>query len=603
MKTDKVRIIPSGREFAVNPSISLLANLQKHGLFLESACGGKGTCGKCRVRFMKRAPAASESDERYLAAGEMKQGWRLACQAEVGGEIEIFVPPTSAETRATILTKGRAVEKEVDPEAKKHFLEMRPQTLNRPIGDADLLLKKLGMEDVQISLLALRELPGVLRSSDYRVTVTVVGGEITKVEPGNTTPKNFGLAIDMGTSTLVASLIDLNSGAEKGVSASLNPQRAFGADVISRIQYCRENKDGVQALRDALRKKLSQMVEEVCEEAGIQQSDISEAVAVGNPTMHHIFLGLDPSQIGVMPYAPVISRRVVFRAMEASLDAIGRYPVCTPPNLSGFVGSDIVGGIISQGLLDSDEIQLLIDLGTNAEIVLGNRERLLISNAAAGPAFEGAKIECGMIALDGAINKVWFDEEDVRFSVIGDVEAQGICGSGLVDAVATLLDLGILDATGKTSDLSGLPRALSEKIRKRLNRAAKEKRFFLSDGIYISQKDVRELQAAKAAVAAGIEILMKKKGIGAQQIARVMIAGAFGSYVNPVSARRIGLIPNLALDRVISVGNSALEGAKMYLLSRRVRELADRIDRIAELHELSVEKDFKEAFVSKMPFG
>ena len=603
MKTHRVKITPSGREFLADPSLTLLENLQKEGFSVESVCGGKGTCGKCHVRFVKGTPLPTESDTRHLSPKEIEEGWRLACQVKPEDEVEIFLPPPSAEIPATILAAGRSVRKEIDPEAKKFFLQMEPQKLERPIGDADLILEKLGMGDVRIGVHHIADLPHVIRKAEYRLTVTVVGGEITKIEPGDTTKKNFGLAIDIGTSTLVVCLLDLNTGEEKGVSAAFNPQRDFGADVISRIQQCRESHTGVPAMWLALMGKLSTMVKEVCKEAGVKQSDISEAVAVGNPTMQHIFLGVDPSYIGEMPYAPAICRKVRFRPIKGFGVDIGSYPVQTPPNLSGFIGSDIVGGILSQGLLDSKEIQLLVDLGTNAEIVLGNKNRLLVSNAAAGPAFEGAKIECGMIGLKGAIDKVWFDEEDVRYSAIGGGKPIGICGSGLVDAIASLLDRGILDETGKMANPSALPVGLPEKIRKRLKKEGREKKFFLMNKVYISQKDVRQVQAAKAAVAAGIHILTRKLDIETKQIARVLIAGAFGSYVNPKSARRIGLIPDVPLEKVISVGNSALEGAKMYLLSRRVRKMADEIHKIVELHELSAEKDFMQDFVSQMPFG
>ena len=621
MKTIKAIIRPSGIELPIESSLTLLENLQKQGIFIESNCGGKGTCGKCRVRFIKGATPPSESDNRHLSEQEIAEGWRLACQAKVSEECEVFVPPGSREEQAPILCAGRAGRIEIDPETRKIFLELQPQTLEHPIGDVDLIVEALGMGNLHIDPESLDELSHLLRRAKHRVTVTVAHGEISKVESGNTTARNFGLAIDIGTSTLVVSLIDLNSGEEKAVSARLNPQRQFGADVISRIQFCRENPGGFFELWRVLMEKLSQMVREVSRKAGVKLSDISEAIVVGNPTMQHLFLCVSPCYIGESPYAPVISRKVRLQSSAALGPSLGRFPAQTPPNLSGFIGSDIVGGIISQGLLESDEIQLLIDLGTNAEIVLGNKNRLLACNAAAGPAFEGAKIECGMIALKGAIDRVWFDEEDVeaassrlktrqdaastedvRVHVIGDATPKGICGSGLVDAVACVLDLGILEPSGKMASPAALPETLSPKIQKRLTQEGKETRFHLSTKVYVSQQDIRQLQVAKAAVAAGIEILTRKTGIQTSQIARVMIAGAFGSYVNPASAKRIGLLPQIPLDRVISVGNSALEGAKMYLLSRRVRDVADRIRDIVELHELSAEKDFRDVFVSKIPF-
>jgi len=621
LKTIKATIRPSGIELPIESSLTLLENLQKQGIFVESVCGGKGTCGKCRVRFIKGATPPSESDNRHLSEQEIAEGWRLACQAKVTEECEVFVPPGSHEEQAPILCAGRAGRIEIDPETRKIFLELQPQTLEHPIGDVDLIIEALGMGDLRIDPEGLDELSHLLRRAQHRVTVTVAHGEISKVESGDTTARNFGLAIDIGTSTLVVSLINLSTGEEKGVSARLNPQRQFGADVISRIQFCRENPGGIFQLWHVLMEELSQMVREVSRKAGVKLSDISEAIVVGNPTMQHLFLCIDPCYIGESPYAPVISRKVRLQSSAGLGPSLGPFPAQTPPNLSGFVGSDIVGGIISQELLESDENQLLIDLGTNAEIVLGNKNRLLACNAAAGPAFEGAKIECGMIALKGAIDRVWFDEEDVeaassrlktrqdaastedvRVHVIGDATPKGICGSGLVDAVACLLDLGILEPSGKMASPAALPETLSPKIQKRLTQEGKEIRFHFSTKVYVSQQDVRQLQVAKAAVAAGIEILTKKMGVETKQIQRVMIAGAFGSYVNPVSARRIGLIPNLPLDRVVSVGNSALEGAKMYLLSRRVRDVADRIRDIVELHELSADDDFKDVFVSKIPF-
>lgn len=630
MKTIKATIRPSGIELPIEPSLTLLENLQKQGIFVESVCGGKGTCGKCRVRFIKGAPLPLDSDSRHLSEQEVAEGWRLACQAKVREDCEVFVPPGSREEHAPILSAGRAGRIEIDPETRKIFLELQPQTLERPIGDFDLVTEALGMGDLRMDPESLTEFPHLLRRAQHRVTVTVAHGEISKIEAGNTAAKNFGLAIDVGTSTLVASLIDLNSGEEKAVSARLNPQRQFGADVISRIQFCRENPGGFFELWRVVMEKLSQMVNVVSREAHVKLSDISEAIVVGNPTMQHLFLCINPCYIGELPYAPVITRKVRLPSLATLGPSLGPFPAQTPPNLSGFIGSDIVGGILSQGLLESDEIQLLIDLGTNAEIVLGNRERLLACNAAAGPAFEGAKIECGMIALKGAIDRVSvvtqasrlpFHEEkveaassparagqdaasteDVRVHVIGDAPPKGICGSGLVDAVACLLDLGILDSSGKMAAPEALPETLSPRIAKRVKKEGKELRFLFPTKVYVSQRDVRELQAAKAAVAAGIEILTKKMGIETNQIQRVMIAGAFGSFVNPVSAKRIGLIPDVPLDRVISVGNSALEGAKMYLLSRRVRDVADRIRDIVELHELSADDDFKDVFVSKIPF-
>ncbi len=605
MRRYSITISPSGRVIRADPAISLLDNLRKNDIDVESSCGGTGVCGKCKVRFVNGDVPVSDSDKNLLSENEIANGWRLTCTAEVDSDVTICVSEsgriTSEGKTNAILTKGFQAGFILQPNVIKRYLELTPPVVEKPTGDAELIKHALS-EDLHatITCSSLEHLPRLMREADFKVTATVWGGRIIRVEKGDTTRRNFGIAFDIGTTTVVGALMDLTTGEQLAVEPAFNPQRKYGDDVISRIQYCRSDANGVHELKAILHKCLDEIIGKLCEKAKVDLGEINEIVAVGNPTMTHLFLGLDPSFIGELPYAPVTDDAVIIGpdCRSFPLDI----PVEVPINLSGFIGSDIVAGILSLDLARRQDISLFVDIGTNAEIVLAGRGKLLLTNAAAGPAFEGARIKCGTRAIPGAIDRFSLDDGDVSYTTVDGVKASGICGSGLVDILAALLKLGIINASGRLLPPDELPPNLPKKIRKRIRTKNKKVAFFITEKIYVTEKDVREVQNAKAAVAAGIKILEKRMGINHDEVDHIFIAGGFGNYVNPVSAATIGLIPGTPIDKIAGVGNSALEGAKMYLLSTVVRSDSKAIRDHIELYELSAAPEFMDTYAEQMQF-
>mgnify|MGYP005848285491 CR=1 FL=1 len=605
MKHYSITIEPSNRQIFADPEISFIENLRRNGVYLETSCGGIGTCGKCKVRFIKGRVPVSSSDENLLSETEIAEGWRLACQAVVKTDVTISVPHKHHRSKNgiinNILTGGYRAGYIINPNVKKHYLELKRQTVEKPTGDAELITQALASEmRATLSCCILDYLPRLLREADYKITATVWGDRVIRIEKGDTSKRNFGIAFDIGTTTVVGALMDLNTGQQIAVEPIFNPQRKYGDDVISRIQHCRANKHGVQDLKTTIHKGIEEIIYKLCERTNVRLHEINEIVAVGNPTMAHLFLGLDPSFIGELPYAPVTD------------DAVRVPPDCkalpfntaveVPVNLSGFIGSDIVAGILSLDLIRRKDISLFIDIGTNAEIVLAGKGKLLLTNAAAGPAFEGARIECGTRAIPGAIDRFKLDGDDVSYTTVDHVEANGICGSGLVDILATLLKIGVVDMTGRLLPHNELPENIPPKIRSRVKSRKGKTVFHISDGVYVSEGDIRQVQNAKAAVAAGILIIEKRMGITHEQVDRIFIAGGFGNYVDPASAVAIGLLPKTPLEKITGIGNSALEGAKMYLLSTVVRNDSKAIRDHIELHELSAAPEFMDTYTSQMLF-
>jgi len=604
LKNIEVTIQPGHKRIVVDPALSILQSLRRHNIYIATDCGGNGTCGKCRVRFTKAAPEPTDQERKTLSGEELDQGFRLSCMSHFTPGCEIIIPPQESREIDTILTHGKPTRFKIDPAIRKIHLALSRQTIEQPISDSALILKHLdGGGRISFEPDVLYGLEEITRNSDFNVTVSVSDNRIVKVEPGDTADRNYGVAIDLGTTTLVAALMDLSTGAVVDLAPAFNPQRIFGADVISRIKFSRENKNGVRELNQVLLERLEDMISRMAKDHGLSLDDISEMVAVGNPTMQHLFLGLNPHFIGEMPYTPVVSQAVRMFRRGPFDSASWNFPIETPPNFSGFIGSDILAGIISGDMVNTDELQLFIDIGTNAEIVLGNRDQLFVSNCAAGPAFEGAKIECGMSGVSGAIDTLGTGDGDILYNVIGGIEPRGICGSGLIDIMAMLLDTGLVDETGRFLNHDEMGPNVSDSLKQRIRYEQGNPKFIIAGEVYISQADIRNLQAAKAAIAAGIKILLKRYRVGQDKISRVIIAGAFGNYVDPVSAQRIGLIPRVPLEQVVSAGNTALEGAKMYLLSREVREFAARIPRIVQLYELATEPDFMTEYTDEMIFS
>ena len=455
-----------------------------------------------------------------------------------------------------------------------------------------------------------RVLGRVLRAADFKVTAVIVDDVLIDVQPGDTTARLYGIAFDLGTTTVVATLLDLTTGTPLAVASMLNKQQPFGADVITRISAIMMDPTALGTLARLAHETLAELTTEVCAQAGVDPAEVCEVAIAGNATMTHIALGIDPEPLGVAPFIMAARQLPEVLAADLGLPVHPRARAFMFPAFGAYVGGDITAGLIASGMDRDSRIRLFIDIGTNCEIVLGNRDWLLATAAPAGPAFEGAAIRCGMRAADGAIEVVSMTPDELELRVIGDAEPAGLCGSGLVDAVASLVSVGLLDCSGRfvpEEDAArlapGLAAAADHARQGAGVRAALAGRAGdVAQSIYLSQRDVRELQFAKAAIATGWSILLEEAGLEPGDIQQVLLAGSFGSYLSPASAIRLGLVPQLPVLRVVSAGNVAGEGAKMALLS--VRERAGALALLEEVRyvELSDRTDFNDAFVDQLQF-
>jgi uncharacterized 2Fe-2S/4Fe-4S cluster protein (DUF4445 family) len=603
-----LRFSPMGVETRVPPGVNLFDAASWNAVPIDSTCGGHGTCKKCKVQILEGDTPISSLDIRAFSPTELKDGWRLACRAIATTDLAVEVPPMVTRPKAATVGVGRQVI--LRPSLQKRYLELEEPTLEDQASDLERILREVDDLDLTISLDVLRDIGTTLRRSDFNVTAVISDDELIAVEPGDTTASRHGMAFDLGTTTVVATLLDLDTGTPVAVSSMLNKQQPFGADVITRISATMLDPDALGRLRDRAQETLAQLAQEVCEKGGIDPAAVYEVALAGNATMTQLVLGMDPEPLGVAPF--IMSTRS-FETLRASDLGLALHPRATAylfPALGAYVGGDIVAGILATGMTRDKRIRLFIDVGTNCEIVLGSAERVLTTAAPAGPAFEAAQIKCGMRAADGAIETIRIDNGELKVGVIGEVDAQGLCGSGLVDACAELAREGFIDESGRylTDEAA---RALSPSLAERLVMRGEERVFVLAwkgevgdvdDSVFLSQRDVRELQFAKAAIATGWKILVEELGVEVSDISQVLLAGSFGSYLSPASAVRIGLVPKLPVARIVAAGNVAGEGAKMVLLSAQERAQAMAVLEEVEYVELSGREDFQDMFVDLLKF-
>lgn len=605
----EIRFLPSETRTRAPEGTTIFNAANWAGLAIDSTCGGRGTCGKCKVQLLEGLAPIREADRKFLSPADLESGWRLSCRAILHSDCVVDVPRLMGNPKAALLGYGHHVI--LNPNVAKVYLELAEPDLEDQQSDLARVVTALDREGYQVrsSLSLWRTLPALLRSSNFRVTAVVVGDELIGLEPGDTRAACYGLAVDIGTTTVVAALVNLNTGAVEAVRSELNRQASFGADVISRVSHTMMEPGGLEELQARVLETLNDLVELLLTQTGLSRENIYESIVVGNATMLHLLLGIDPEPISVAPFIPAVSSPTTFRAAEIGLRLHPEARVSTLPHLGAYVGADIVAGILATDLTRNKDgrLRLLIDVGTNGEIVLGSINGTLATAAPAGPAFEGAQIRCGMRASEGAIEGVTITPAgDVILQVIGGAERPaGIAGSGLVDAVAEMYRAGIVDASGRMirpEDAEGkLPLPLVE----RLVTVDGVRAFLLSDAadnIVLTQQDIRALQFAKGSIAAGVAVLMQQMGVTASDLHEVLLAGSFGSYINPASARTIGLVPPVPVERVAAVGNSAGEGAKIALLSFREREAANRIPEFIEYVELSGRTEFNDIFTEVLAF-
>ncbi|MDH4205454.1 MAG: ASKHA domain-containing protein [Desulfobacteraceae bacterium] len=602
----KVIFKPLKQEAEVEPGTSLLNAAQKAGVSIASECGGMGRCGKCKLVVQKGVSSLSPREREYLTPDEIRQKIRLACRAAVKAPavVSLLALPSGKEH---ILEEGVHRSVSFRPFIKKYFLDIRPTDLKKekPLDKIveDFLLQQ-GIKNPVMAFSCLKALPSLIGKDSKGVTALVKDLEVLGFEAGDTSRQIFGLAVDIGTTTVVGYLFDLFQGNLIAVDSALNIQSALGSDVVSRIEYALNTPDGLDRLQNMVADTINHIIENLCSAGGISSGNIYGIVTVGNTSMHHLFLGISPKLLARSPYNPITGRVLWVRANVLKLKVSLMAQVICLPLVSGFIGSDTVGVVLATGLHRSQIPKMAIDIGTNGEIVLTDGKTMIACSCAAGPAFEGAQIQCGMRGVSGAIDRVEFSENSFRYHVIDESPPEGICGSGLVDAVAAMQKAGLVSGDGRLLSKEQAPQTSYSRM---LNRG-KYKEFVLSakdrfsgaKEVVITQKDIRELQLAKGAMMAGIRILLNTMGLQEEDVREVYLAGAFGNYLRAESAMAIGLLPVFKNARITQVGNAAGTGAKMALLSTRALNEALRIARRIKYVELAKIPEFQQQFMKGM---
>jgi uncharacterized 2Fe-2S/4Fe-4S cluster protein (DUF4445 family) len=601
MTEPSTTFISRGGRAQVAGEATFLELARRAGLYLPSLCGGRGKCAKCTCRPQGPVADATPLEHELLSEGELAAGIRLACQARPAGAVEIALDEE-------VLEKGGYTEVHVqpDPYVRKVYLELPVPAMHDDLADTERLARGLG-RPVRLALEEVRVLPALLRQAGFRVTATLwdhseAGEELLAIEAGDARGGCYGIAFDVGTTSVVGYLADLTTGREVGRASRLNGQQPWGADVLSRASYALETPSGVRDLQAAIVETLNQIVAECC--ASIDPRQVYYATVVGNSLMHHLLLGITPATIAASPYLAVTREPLQLRAADLGL-ALPSARIYCLPLIGAYVGADTLAVILATGMDEAEEIRLAVDLGTNGEMALGSRRRILACSAPAGPAFEGAAIRQGMRGAVGAIDRVRIGPETVRVWTIGDVPPKGICGSGLIDAVAQMLRAGLVEPGGRLLPRPTLEGRIAPALLDRLVSRERGWEFILSKEPYVAltQEDVRQLQLAKGTILCGVSILMEELGVAPEEIAGVSLAGAFGNFVDKRSAQDIGLLPpEIPAGRIQGVGNAAGQGSRMTLLSRAIRRRAEGLARRVDYFELSKHPHFEDIFMESMRF-
>ena len=625
-----VRVVftPSGRRGRFAKNTTVLEAARELGVDLDSVCGGRGICGRCQIELSEGSFAKHGIESRhdhlssfsrieadYAREQSLPDNRRLGCSSRLLGDVVIDVPPDSQVHRQVVRKRAEVHDMDINPLVRLCFIEVTEPNMHDPSGDLRRVREAIefewGLTDLVIDLTVVEELQTILRLGEWKVTVAVFDGhEVIAIWPGFK-DRVMGLAVDVGSTTIAAHLCDLASGNVLASSGMMNPQIRFGEDLMSRVSYVMMHPDGVVQMTDAVRSAICTLVDEVCLEAKVDAHDILDSTFVGNPVMHHLLLGLSPVELGVAPFALATDESVRLQASELDLSFHPGARAYTLPCIAGHVGADAAAMVLSEAPYLRDEVTLLVDVGTNAEIILGNRSRLLAASSPTGPAFEGAQISCGQRAAPGAIERVRINPETLepRFKVIGselwsdeigfeksiaNIGVTGICGSGIIEAVAEMFLAGLVQTNG----------VIDGNFASRSSRVVADARtwaYVLHRGdreIRVTQNDIRAIQLAKAALYAGIQLLMEHLGVSG--VDRIRLAGAFGAHIDVKYAMVLGLIPDCTLEHVTAAGNAAGTGARIALLDRNARQEIEREVRRIEKIETAIEPRFQEHFVAAM---
>lgn len=631
---------PSGARGKIPAGMHLRAAARSLGVEIESVCAENATCGKCRVLIEDGPRAGIESSVDHVSAmaaaedeflSKRTRTWqrfgldidrlRLSCQAEVCGDVAVFVPESSRGNRQIVRKSATERFIELRPTVRKYYVELEPATLEAPLGDVERLAAALvevmdrvhpdpdfvtpQPGDLVFDYPVLRSLAQTIRAGDWKVSVAVWNDrEVVDVRAGYH-DEAFGAAVDVGSTSIALYLCDLGSGEIVATESMMNPQTAFGDDIMSRMTYEMENEDGLESLHEAVVDSLNQLLKQARQERGLQPEDILELVVVGNTTMHHMFLNMPTEQLALAPYVPTLHQPLDIKARDLGLEINPAGNVHLLPIEASFVGADNMAVLIAEEPYNQDDELLIIDVGTNAELVLGNRERLLCTSTPTGPAFEGAHIEYGMRAAPGAIERIAIDPDTLEPTVEviqgeeADTQIKGICGSAIIDGVAEMFRTGIIDARGRFVEPAASPRVRAGDFGMEYVVATEEETSIGRD-IPITTQDVRQIQLAKAALYTAAQILLREADL--EKPDKIILAGAFGSHIDTVKALILGMIPDCPLENVYSVGNAAGDGARIALLNKSKRleavEVANSIRRV----ELPVDPDFQNQYMLALNF-
>ncbi len=607
----------SGKTRAVEAArgATLLDAAHAAGIGIEATCGARGRCRTCRVKVLKGELSPPTIQDRVqLGDEEVREHFRLACQVKLIADCTAQPMPPREEAGHKILAGGKTVTEDsrltIDSGVVKHVVRVNPPSdENLQTSDIEEVLVTLpGDTDRRVPIEVTRKIPSLIRANKGVLTVTTFAGGIIDAEPGDTSEHLYGMAFDIGTTSIVGTLMDLRTGEQLAEVGSVNPQSIYGGDLMSRIAFAQFDPKKLQTLRAKALNAINDFVDEACAKAGISANHVYKIVVVGNTCMHHVFLGIDVTHVGLAPYAPVMRDLIVLPSKDVPLKGAPNAQVCLLPIVAGFVGADTMACVLATRIYESEEVRSLVDIGTNGEVVMGSKHRLIACSAPAGPAFEGAQIRNGMRGAVGAIERVHLNG-DIECETIGDAPPIGICGSGLIDACAVFVDARIIDASGRLR--RERRELLPQVLRDRFIDTPDGCEFILvhkdrsgrNEPIVLTQADVRQLQLAKSAIFSGVAMLQQVMNVPNADLAELMLCGGFGNYISIESAVKIRLLPELPLERITYVGNAALMGAQMALLSeterRRSLELARRIEHVA----LATHPQFQEIFVDGMNFS
>ena len=595
---------PDGKRVKINKNQSVLEVALINGIDLISICGGMGKCGKCKIIINDNVSVNSITDEekKLLTEKEIENGVRLACLVKVQGNITVKIPEYSRTGKQRLQVEGIKTTIELDPSVKKYYIEMEDPTLEDPRSDYDRIIEKLyekfRLENLKISFSVIKNISKVVRESEWKITVVIWENEIISIESNNTSDRIFGYAVDIGTTKLAGYLIDLNNSEVVAAGSLMNPQISYGEDVIARLSFKEPKK-----LHDAVVNGLNEILDNLKEKTGIKDDEIYEMTAVGNTIMQHLFFNIQCKSVGQSPYPAVIRNSMIVSNSELKIKINPNGKIFFLPVISGFVGADTVGVILSTEIYKKKEMCLALDIGTNTEVILGNEDKIFTCSCASGPAFEGAHIKFGMRAASGAIEKIEIDPETLKltYKTIDNEPPKGICGSAFVDLPSEMLKAGLIDIGGRFNKEIKNPiiRNGSDGIELVLVPKNENK---IQQDITFSQKDIRPILLAKAAMQTGILTLLRTFNIPKEKIDKLYLAGAFGSHINKKNARITGIIPEINLDKVIYVGNAAGTGARMCLVSRQAKKIVDEISKNVEYIELAADKNFQNTFLNSNYF-